>query len=361
MELFTDDGILREFTKEHNFENDYILTGKCFFSGIIPRFITLLVDKSIGTTCYLKCFIIHTHEDNASFDCMNFQSRTLDCIFRYKYNYLYYSRSGENLSKEKKLVYEIPFNILSDSYNLTYKIGQNEKLGLLEDFERWGETSVGVKSTDIKECYQIMILLERFSKFMVQDSEITFRRISLSKNDFTVAHFYCKNISDKPLYEPFVRFYKFDVLKYIPKILNNISFDLGNKITKSIYLGHIGDFDTMFSPQRFISQVMAFEYLFEKLEPEKAKDKSFYLRDELKLMFDAFPSILEKAHINSEDIATKIKKLRTDITHGYAYYYDFKNDIDIQYFILKLDDLIGKMNLKLIGFNNEEILDFQQI
>ena len=59
--------------------------------------------------------------------------------------------------------------------------------------------------------------------------------------------------------------------KYIPKILNNIALDCKGKMTKSIPLGHLSDFDSLYTPQRFIEQVMAFEYLFDKLKHQKAK------------------------------------------------------------------------------------------
>ena len=33
MELFTDDDLLKEFTKEYNFKHNYILEGQCFSNG----------------------------------------------------------------------------------------------------------------------------------------------------------------------------------------------------------------------------------------------------------------------------------------------------------------------------------------
>ena len=60
-------------------------------------------------------------------------------------------------------------------------------------------------------------------------------------------------------------------MKYVPKILNNIALDSGNKITKSVPLGHLANTDSVFSPQRFIEQIMAFEYLFENLNHKKQK------------------------------------------------------------------------------------------
>ena len=49
---------------------------------------------------------------------------------------------------------------------------------------------------------------------------------------------------------PNFTFYEFDVMKYVPKILNNIAVDFGNKITESVPLGHLGNYESMFSPQR---------------------------------------------------------------------------------------------------------------
>ncbi len=33
MELFSDDNLLKDFTKENNFKNNYILQGECFSDG----------------------------------------------------------------------------------------------------------------------------------------------------------------------------------------------------------------------------------------------------------------------------------------------------------------------------------------
>ena len=361
MELFTDDSLLSEFTKEHNKKTNYELTGRCFRSGSIAQPITILVEKSSGSTCFLSCFYISLSDDDKDFDCINFQSTTLDNIFRYKYNYLNLSRAGENFSIGQKDIYYIPFTIGSKNYNLKYKIGQKQKMGILEDFEMCGETSVTLNLANINECYKITILLERFSKFISGNSDISFKRISLSKNGVFSCWFYCRFIPDVDKGYDDIRFYHFDVMKYSPIILNNISLNLESKITKSIYLGHIGNYDTLFSPQRFISQVMAFEYLFEKLEPKKANDPKFSLKKELELMFNSFPNILKDSKINSNTISKEIKTLRVEITHGYSYYYDFKNDKNIQYYILMLDELIEKMNLKYLGFNELDISNFRTI
>lgn len=52
MELFTDDKILNDFMQEHNKKRNYILSGVYFSLGTEPRKITILVEHSLGSTCY---------------------------------------------------------------------------------------------------------------------------------------------------------------------------------------------------------------------------------------------------------------------------------------------------------------------
>ena len=144
-------------------------------------------------------------------------------------------------------------------------------------------------------------------------------------------------------------------MKYVPKILNNIAIDSGNKITKSIPLGHLEGFNYLFSSQRFLQQVMSFEYLFDKLEHKKANDRSIYLKDELKYMFDKFPKLLSSSKLSSDKISKKIKEMRREIIHGHTYYYDFKDNLEIQYISIQLDKLIKNMSLCCVGFSIDEI------
>ena len=60
--------------------------------------------------------------------------------------------------------------------------------------------------------------------------------------------------------------------------MQNIALDSGNKITQSIPLGHLGDFNSMYTPQRFVEQIMAFEYLFDKLDHKNAQNPKFPLK-----------------------------------------------------------------------------------
>ena len=359
MELFTDDTLLSDFTKEYNFKINYILTGQCFTSGSQSQKITISVEHSLGSTCYLAWYLIDSISSNGEYDTIGVQSSFLDDIFKYKYNYLDFAKNGFNLSIDFKEVYKVPFKMQNKQYELTYRIGQNGELGLLEDFDKKGEVLVPLKSVDIGECYSISILLKRFAMFMISQSDISFKRIILYNKGLIAGWFYCNIISEEPYSVYDVPFFEFDVVKYAPKILNNIALDVCNKITQSIPLGHLASTSFPYTPQRFIEQIMAFEYLFEKLETKKAKDKKFPLMQELRLMFDSFPEVLSNTRLSSEDISEQIKEIRRDIVHGYAYYYDFKTDSKIQYMIIQLDSLIHKMSLKWIGFSSDEINEYK--
>lgn len=359
MELFTDDPVICEFTKEYNFQTDYVLTGECFYGGVTSRKITINVERSMGTTCYIICFLISQINHYNQFDAITFKSTLLDSIFRYKYNYLDIARAGGNLSAGIKEVYCIPFSIASKPYELKYIIGHRQQLGLLESFEMAGRTVVSVNSTDIKECYKIVVLLERFMKFISKSSDTYFQRITFTDGEITAGFFYCKSVSEGVPLEMDMSYYNFDVMKYAPKIIANLAKELGNRITESMTLGHIGNYITMFTPLRFIEQIIAFEYLFEKLEPQKANQRDFYLVDELELMFNYFPNVIARDIKNAREVACDIKRLRIDIVHGHVYYYDFSSNHRIKYYMLKLDELIENMNLRLAGFNDEEIKNFR--
>ena len=358
MELFTDDDLLKDFSKEYNFKKNYILHGQYFSIGSQGQPATFLVEYSMGSTCYLCCYIIDGIASEGKYDTLGFQSPVLDEVFRYKYKYLDLVREGINLGLEPKDVYTIPFIINGMHHELKYRIGQDHRLGLLEDFDKKGELLVRLNTEDIQECYDISMVLHRLAMFMKSQSEVPFRQITLYKNGLKEGWFYCPLVSEKTISWDDGFFYKLDIMKYVPKILNNLAIDSGNKITNSIPLGHLGNFDTIFSPHRFLQQVMSFEYLFEKLEPDKAKNRKIHLKSELKDMFDEFPQLLSKPSLSSENVSEKIKEMRRQITHGYTYYYDFKNDSQIQYLIILLDKLIRNMSLWWVGFSKAEIEEY---
>ena len=357
LELFSDNELIKNFLKEYNSKNNYILTGQYFRMGTTPENITLLIDKSMGSTCYVKCFILEALRKDSGFDAINFQSRTLDSIFKYKYNYIDLSRKDVNLTNGEHEVYSIPFILETNTYNLSYKIGQKTKLGLLEDFSAWGISSIQLKYCDINECYKLAVLLERFSKFLVNHSYAPFKKIVLSQKGFPAGWFYYNNLSDELDGDYDGMFQNYDVNKYSSKILTNIGANPDSKINISIPLGHLSNYENTFSPQRFIEQVMAFEYLYHKIYPSK---NNFKLKNKLVEMFNEFSSILD-AKQSADSIAEEIKELRRRITHGYEYYYTFENDANIMLNICNLDTLIKYMSLKVIGFDNQEINDYKAI
>lgn len=193
---------------------------------------------------------------------------------------------------------------------------------------------------------------------MTSNSEAPFKRITLYKQGLKAGWFYCSLISEDVVGGYGGLFHEFDVMKYIPKILNNIALDSGNKITQSIPLGHLGNFNSMYTPQRFVEQVMAFEYLFDKMDHQKAQNSRFPLKKELESMFCEFPQLLSRTKIPAEMISDQIKEIRRTIAHGYAYYYDFKNDSNTKYLMILLDRLIKCMSLKWMGFSNNDISNY---
>ena len=138
MELFTDDDLLSDFSKEHNFKKNYILHGQYFGVGSQGQTATFFVERSMGSTCYLRCYIINTITSKDNYDTIGFQSPFLDDVFRYKYEYLDMVRGGVNLALEPRDVYKLPLVMNGMRYELKYRIGQDSRLGLLEDFNKKG-------------------------------------------------------------------------------------------------------------------------------------------------------------------------------------------------------------------------------
>lgn len=358
MELFTDDKLLKDFCNEYNFKNNYILHGECYGIGYEGQKAIFLVECSIGNTCYLCCYIINRLNEENDYDAIGFQSPFLDDIFRFKYNYLELLRKESVNFSKLVTIYDLSFVKDDHQHKTFYRIGIDTKLGLLEDFDKKGELLIQLSSSDITKCFEISNIIKRFIMFIMSTSDVSSKQIALYKNDCVVGWFYCPFILAESVSVSDVFFCEFDVKKYVPEILNNLALDSGSEITRSIPLGHLSDRRTEYAPQRFLEQVMAFEYLFEKLESDKSKDKKFPLKKELKYMFEQFPKLL-KSTLTSEDVSERIKEIRRTIVHGYKYYYDFKDDFNTQYLIVLLDQLIKNMSLKWIGFSEDEIDQFQ--
>ncbi|MDD2648664.1 MAG: hypothetical protein PHI27_08360 [Eubacteriales bacterium] len=329
MVLYSDDNLASEFSREYNFKANYILQGLCFSLGIQGQKATFFVEHSMGCTLYLRCYIIYMLASEEEYDTVGFQSPFLDDVFRYKYRYIDAIREGSNLAVEPKVVYRVPLSMNDRQYELEFRIGHDNRLGLLEDFDRKGELLLLLQTDDIQECFDLSVVLYRLAMFMTSHAEVPFKQITLYNDSKKVGWFYCPLISDEAFSGYDVFFCELDAMKYVPKILNNIALDSGNKITKSIPLGHLENYESIFSPQRFMEQVMAFEYLFDKLDHKKAQDKTFPLKDELSMMFNEFPQLLLNHKLSSNEVGEQIKKIRRTIAHGYAYYYSFNDDPEV--------------------------------
>jgi len=104
-----------------------------------------------------------------------------------------------------------------------------------------------------------------------------------------------------------------------------------------------------------MEQVMAFEYLFDKLQHQKAQDAQFSLKKELIYSFNLFPELLTNTKLSVDDVSEGIKEMRRTIAHGYAYFYDFDDDSKTKHLTILLDELIRNMSLLWIGFSKEDI------
>ena len=361
MELFSDNHLLKEFSKQYNLKTDYILKGLCFIDGSISQEAVFLVEYSMGSTCYLRCYTVYMFDTGNSYDSIGFQSLFLDDIFRYRYEYLDNVRNGVNLALETMDIKKVPFFMKGRRYNMTFRIGYDSRKGLLEDYNRQGEFLITLYSNDIQECNDLSMVLHRLSLFMTSYAEVPFKRIGLYKNGLLSGWFYSPLVSEEIVSSYDVFFRDLDVMQYVPKILNNLAKDIGNEIKDSVPLGFLGTDESMFSSHRFMEQMIAFEYLFDKLDHKKAQNRSFPLKKELKYMFDTFPSLLEATGISSDEISEEIKEIRHKIAHGYVYYYDFKNNTDKMKKIILMDNLLKKMSLLYMGFNLQEIQDFPMI
>lgn len=236
MELFSDNPIINEHCKEYNFQYDYILEGKCTVaSGVTYTKIVFIIGKSIGTTCYPKCYLIYNsgRSENDKLT-MSFESGVLDSVFQYKYKVVDYARQHIDYSLGKKEIYSIPFAAGGNEYLLRYSIGRISDLGLLEDFRRSGESLIELKTTGIQEMYKLFLLMQRFSSFMVSSIPAYFKNIKIYSNQIPVGHFYTNYIKEEYGSEYDIIFHDFDVKRFVPNILNNLSIDLGNTISKSI-------------------------------------------------------------------------------------------------------------------------------
>ena len=105
---------------------------------------------------------------------------------------------------------------------------------------------VSLHTNTIQDCSDISVALYRLAMFMTAHTEVPFKQITLYCSGHKVGWFYCPFVFEKAASANDGFFCEFDVMKYIPKIFENIALDSGNKITKSLPLGHLGAFDSYF-------------------------------------------------------------------------------------------------------------------
>ena len=165
----------------------------------------------MGSTCYLRCYIINTINSKDNYDTIGFQSPFLDYVFRYKYEYLDMVRGGVNLALEPRDVYKLPLVMNGMRYELKYRIGQDSRLGLLEDFNKKGELLLQLQTDDIQELYNIAMVLYRLSMFMLSTSEVPFQQITLYKNGLKAGWFYCPMVSEEAVSCSDGFFYQFQI------------------------------------------------------------------------------------------------------------------------------------------------------
>lgn len=150
----------------------------------------------MGSTCYLRCYTINMFDKDEEYDSIGLQSPFLDEVFRYEYEYIDMVRAGINLAVEPKVVYKVPFGMNDQKYELEFRIGHDNRLGLLEDLDRKGELILPLHTNEIQECYDITNVLHRLAMFMTSNAEVPFKRITLYRQGLKAGWFYCSLISE---------------------------------------------------------------------------------------------------------------------------------------------------------------------
>ena len=70
-----------------------------------------------------------------------------------------------------KIVYKVPFGMNDQKYKLEFRIGHDNRLGLLEDLDRKCELILPLHTNEIQECYDITNVLHRLAMFMTSNAE----------------------------------------------------------------------------------------------------------------------------------------------------------------------------------------------
>ena len=90
------------------------------------------------------------------------------------------------MALEPKDIYKFSFTMDGRQYQSAYRIGHDNRLGLLEDRNRQGEIITPVYTEDIQECYNVAMVFCRLAMFMISHANVPFKRITLYKNGHKV-------------------------------------------------------------------------------------------------------------------------------------------------------------------------------
>ncbi len=108
---------------------------------------------------------------------------------------------------------------------------------------------------------------------MNSQADASFKRIALY-NDGILAGWFCSdNICEDNISVKDVMFFELDVMKFVPKILNNIAQDCGSKITRSVPLGHLSNTKQNIHRNGSLSRLWFLNIYLKKLNQRKQKVK----------------------------------------------------------------------------------------
>lgn len=359
LKLFSDiSDDISEFSREHNFKKDYILKGTIFKGNFIPQDILLLIDYSMGASCFVKSYIVSDLSEIKNFDSIVIYSDLLDDIFRYRHILL------DRFKKEKDKTFSLneskeeSYNFICNSkqHDFNFYVGNKFERGICSLFKLCGKYEI-TNVDNIIDATHIITSLYKYMVFLSQHSNVGIDMMYLHSNNNRVASFYLKEFSSN--YTNQIAEYQINknILTFSSKILNNICLDLGAELNNSIPIKHIKNFNNHFSPIRFIEQVYSFEYLFNRVYPKSISNLTEKAELKSKLKF-AMTHNKDYIDIKEESILTfanEIKELRRHIMHGHIYVEEI-NDKQKRYLIL-MDDLLKFMSFRLIGLSELEIKD----
>ncbi len=257
------------------------------------------------TVCYLRCYIINMLTLQEGYDTIGLQSLFFDDIFRYKYNYIDMVRAGINLAVEPKDIYNVSFSMDNSQYELSFCMGHDNRLGLLEDFDKKGELLIPLYTNKIQECYNISKILYRFVMFMTSKAEVPFKQITLYKNRKTVGRFYCSLVSEEAISVYDISYCEFDVYYEFEhlNIKHRIAIECKDW-SKPVTIGEIRDFSAKLDDLNNISGVMVSKSGYQAGAKQYAQEKGIQLMEEkdLPTFTDIVAGVIKKAFLPDKSV-----------------------------------------------------------